>query len=156
MKLLDANLLLYAYDASSPHHERARPWLEELLSEPEPVWLPWNSILAFLRIGTNARIVRNPFPIDEAVEIVSEWLGRPNVSILEPGARYWPILSRLLPAAQAKANLVMDAHLAALAIEHGATLLSSDQDFSRFQDLRWENPLEQPGWVHDDAPPYHP
>lgn len=149
MRLLDANLLLYAYDASSPFHSRARPWFEELLSELEPVWLPWASIHAFLRIGTNPRILENPFKIDEAVSIVGEWLEQPAVSILEPGARYWPILGRMLPAAQARGNLVMDAHLAALAIEHGATLLSTDRDFTRFKGLRWANPLEEAGWIHE-------
>ncbi len=149
MKLLDANVLLYAYDASSPFHSQARPWLEELFSGLEPVWLPWTSIHAFLRIGTNPRILENPFSIEEASAIVGEWLERPTVQVLEPGPRYWPILSRLLPAAQARGNLVMDAHLAALAIEHGATLLSTDRDFTRFEGLQWQNPLEQAGWIHE-------
>ena len=151
MRLLDANLLLYAYDASSPFHSRARTWFEELLSGLDPVWLPWSSIHAFLRIGTNPRILENPFSVDEAASIVDEWLEHPSVSILEPGARYWPILSRMLPAAQARGNLVMDAHLAALAIEHGATLLSTDRDFTRFDGLRWVNPLEEAGWVHEGS-----
>ncbi len=149
MRLLDANLLIYAYDSSSHFHLRAKPWLEQLLSEPEPVWIPWNSLLAFLRITTNPRILQNPFSIEEATTIASEWLQRPTVSILEPGTRYWSILSRMLPAAQARGDLVMDAHLAALAIEHGALLLSTDRDFSRFDGLRWLNPLEEAGWVHD-------
>ncbi len=149
MKLLDANLLIYAYDASSPFHSRAREWFEETLSGLDPVWLPWSSIHAFLRITTSSRILGNPFAVEEAVSIVGEWLERPTVSILEPGARYWPILSRLLPAAQARANLVMDAHLAALAMEHGATVLTTDRDFTRFDGLKWSNPLEQAGWVHE-------
>lgn len=149
MKLIDANLLLYAYDASSPFHSQARPWLEELFSDLEPVWLPWASIHAFLRIGTNPRILENPFSVEEATTIVGEWLEQPTVQVLEPGPRYWPILSELLPAAQARGNLVMDAHLAALAIEHGATLLSTDRDFTRFAGLRWQNPLKQAGWVHE-------
>jgi uncharacterized protein len=149
MKLLDANVLLYAYDASSHFHSRARPWLEELFTDLEPVWLPWSSVHAFLRIGTNPRILENPFSIEEATAIVSEWLDHPTVSILEPGTRYWPILCRLLPAAQARGNLVMDAHLAALAIEHGATLYSTDRDFTRFEGLKWQNPLEYSGWIHE-------
>ena len=149
MNLLDANLLIYAYDASSPFHRRAREWFEKLLSALEPVWLPWSSIHAFLRICTNSRILENPFTVEEATAIVDQWLEQPAVSILEPGARYWPILSRMLPAAQARANLVMDAHLAALAIEHGATLLTTDRDFTRFDGLRWKNPLEEAGWVHE-------
>lgn len=150
MKLLDANVLIYAYDSSSLFHRRAKPWLEDLLSQPETVWVPWNSLLAFLRITTNPRILESPFTIEEAAAIVDEWLALPMVSILEPGARYWTILRQMLPAAQARADLVMDAHLAALAIEHGALLLSTDRDFSRFEGLRWQNPLEEAGWVHEE------
>lgn len=141
MILVDANLLLFAYDASSEQHVPARRWVERVFSAPEAVLLSWVTILAFLRIGTNPRAFRRPFTLEEAVEIVSQWLSRPNVRLAEPGGRHWEILSRLLPATQAKADLVMDAHLVALALEYDATLYSHDRDFSRFPGLRFEDPL---------------
>lgn len=141
MILVDANLLLYAYDAASAHHEAARRWWEERLSQPHLVRLAWVTILAFVRIGTHPRVFEHPMSIAEAGSHVESWLERPMVDLLEPGARHWPILSRLLARARASGNLVTDAHLAALAIEHGATLYSSDRDFARFDELSWEDPL---------------
>jgi len=139
--LIDANLLLYAYDASSEHHQAARVWLEKTLSAPVPVRLAWVTVLAFLRIGTNRRVFESPLSVSEAVSAVSAWLGQPTVAILEPTEHHWEVLSRLLPSAQAQGPLVMDAHLAALAIEHGATLHTTDRDFARFQGLKAVNPL---------------
>jgi toxin-antitoxin system PIN domain toxin len=141
--LIDANLLLYAYNSSSNHHEVARRWLEEVFFGPEPVRLAWATILAFLRIGTNPRAFPYPFTPAEAVGIVSEWLERPGVLVLDPEERHWRILGNLLTSAQARGALVADAHLAALAIEHGAILCTSDRDFSRFPGLQIFNPLEQ-------------
>ncbi len=141
MTLIDANILLHAYDASSPDHEPARRWLEATLSRPEPVRLAWTTILAFLRIGTNARAFEHPLSTAEAVAIVSEWLERPVVEMLDPSERHWEILRRLMTAGQAQGPLVMDAHLAALAIEHGAVLATSDRDFTRFPEVRILNPL---------------
>jgi hypothetical protein len=140
--LVDANILLYAYDPSSQRHEAARRWLEEVLSGPEPVGVAWMALLAFLRIGTSSRAFSIPFSLEEAVTIVSEWLERPMVAILNPGERHWEILRNLLVTAQARGPLAMDAHLAALAIEHGATLCTTDRDFTRFPGLRFSNPLE--------------
>jgi hypothetical protein len=140
--LLDANVLLYAYNARDRKQEVARLWLERALAGREEVRLAWVTILAFLRIGTNPRVFEQPLSIEEAVACVAEWLAQPAVAVIEPGERHWHILSELLPAAQAKANLVMDAHLAALAIEHGATLCSTDRDFTRFPGLRFRDPLE--------------
>jgi hypothetical protein len=142
--VIDANLLLYAYNPSARQHDRARRWLEEVLSGSEPVGLPWATLLAFLRIGTNPRAFPNPLAVSEAVEHVSEWLAQPVVGVLEPTDRHWSILAELLPRSQARGPLVSDAHLAALAIEHGALLCSSDGDFSRFAGLRWQNPLAIP------------
>lgn len=142
MILLDANLLLYAYNLADERHEVARRWLEQALAGPEEVLLAWLTILAFLRIGTNPRAFEEPLSIPEAVGHASEWLGQPIVSVIEPGERHWSILSELLPSAQAKANLVMDAHLAALAIENGATLCTADRDFTRFRGLKLRYPLE--------------
>jgi uncharacterized protein len=141
MTLIDANLLLYAYDSSSAHHERARVWLSNLLSSPELVALAWVTILAFLRIGTDRRLRDEALSVAEAAGIVSSWIGRLNVTILTPSQRHWEILQRLLKHGQAAGRLVMDAHLAALALEHGATLATSDRDFTRFPELRIFDPL---------------
>ncbi len=143
MIVVDANLLLYAYNTSAPHHGEARRWWETCLSEPIPVGLPWATLLAFIRIGTHQRVFRHPLTLEEATHDVAAWLERPMVITLEPGARHWEILSNLLVRTQAPGNLVPDAHLAALAIEHGATLCSADRDFARFPGLRWENPLDE-------------
>lgn len=141
MILVDANLLLYAYDSSSEHHNKVRIWLEKVLSEPQPVRVAWVTILAFLRISTNRKIFENPFTISEATSIVQEWLEHPVLDLLHPTQRHWTILSKLLKDGQANGPLVMDAHLAALAIEHGAKLYTTDKDFSRFDDIQVVNPL---------------
>jgi len=142
MILIDANLLLYAYDSSSVHHEKAGIWLEKILSEPEPVRVAWVTILAFLRISTNRKIFENPFTISEATSVVQQLLEHPVVDLLHPTERHWTILSKLLEDGQANGPLVMDAHLAALAIEHGAKLYTTDKDFSRFDDVQMFNPLK--------------
>jgi len=139
--LVDANILLYAYDPLSRYHEAARKWLEATFSEPKPVGLPWASILAFVRISTNPRLLDCPLSIDEAIKIVSVWLARANVTVLNPGERHWEILQHLLVEGQAAGPLATDAHLAVLAIEHGAALASADRDFARFPGLRFFNPL---------------
>lgn len=141
MILIDANLLLYAFDLSSPHHQGARRWLSATLSSPEPLALTWATILAFLRLGTEPRLLRRPLTTEQATAIVSEWLERPNVTVLAPGQRQWSILNKLLAEGQVKGALVTDAHLAALAIEHGATVATVDRDFARFPSLRFFNPL---------------
>jgi uncharacterized protein len=143
MILIDANLLLYAYDSRSPRQKVAEAWLEAVFSSGQPVGLAWQTILAFLRIGTHAGILTEPMPVSEAASIVSGWLVQRPVSLLHPTERHWDILSRLLTGGQASGPLVMDAHLAALAIEHGAVLCSTDRDFTRFKGLRLLNPLEQ-------------
>ncbi len=143
MILVDANLLLCAYNSSSQRYEAARRWLESALSGSEPVGFAWVTLLAFLRIGTDHRAFPSPLAPEEAAAIVSEWLDRPNAVALPPGDRHWEILSRLLTVAQARGALVMDAHLASLAIEHGATLCTTDRDFARFPGLRFRNPLEE-------------
>jgi len=139
--LLDANVLLYAYYPQSDHHERSRSWLEETFSGPTPVRLAWWTIFAFLRIITSPRIFQHPLRMTEASSIVSSWLALATVALLEPGERYWEILQAQLRAGQVSGPLVMDAALAALAIEHGATLCTADRDFSRFPGLRTFNPL---------------
>ena len=141
MTLIDVNLLLNAHDSDSIHHEAARIWLENTFSEPAAVGLPWAAILGFLRISTNLRLCPNGPSLAEAIAVVAGWLDQPLVTILHPGERHWEILRRLLVEWQAPGPLVMDAHLAALAIEHGATLATADRDFSRFPGLRVVNPL---------------
>jgi uncharacterized protein len=141
MVIVDANILLYAYNSDSAFHKPAKDWLEANLAGVQPFGIPWVTILAFLRIGTNPRAFNYPFNLTDAVSIVQEWLEHPLVSIPQPGERHWGILSKLLITAQANGPLVSDAYLAALAIEHGATLFTTDSDFSRFKDLKFINPL---------------
>jgi len=137
----DTNLLIYAINQDAPHHQRARAWLEQTLSGREPVGLPWRVLIAFLRLTTHPRIFETPLSTDAALDYVNRWLAQPCARPLEPGERHWLILSQLLRDAGTAGNLTNDAHLAALAIEHGACLHSADTDFLRFQALNFHNPL---------------
>jgi uncharacterized protein len=139
--LVDANVLLYAYQPRSEHHLRCRAWVEEAFSGEEPVCLAWVTVLAFIRISTNSRIFESPLRAEEAVAAVSSWLARPAVSVLEGGEECWEILRELLVVAQVTGPLVMDAYLAALALENGATLATTDRDFARFPKLKVHNPV---------------
>jgi uncharacterized protein len=139
--LVDANLLIYAHVASSPHHRRAQAWLDEQLGGVARVGLPWMCLLAFLRIVTNPRIYPRAESISDAWQQVVEWLGLETVWIPPPTDRHAQVLKELLDASGAHGNLVYDAHLAALAIEHGLVLCSADTDFARFPRLRWHDPL---------------
>lgn len=141
MIMADANLLLYAYNADAPEHERARRWLEESLSGTTPFALSWQTITAFIRIGTNIKAFPRPLSTADAAAIVSEWLERPNVVVMQPTVRHWEVFARLLAEGRAAGALVMDAHLAALAIEHGCTLATTDRDFARFEGVSTINPL---------------
>ena len=141
MTLIDANLLLYAYNTRAVEHAIARTWLETTLSDAGIVRFAWLTLWAFLRISTNPRVFEHPLAIGEAEAAVSSWLLRPNVGVAEPGERHWEITRRLLSSGQATGSLVMDAALAAIAIEHGATLYTTDRDFARFDELAWTNPL---------------
>ena len=142
MILVDANLLIYAVDSDSPHHARARPWLEERLSGTERVGLAWVVILAFLRITTRPGILKTPLAQDRALAYVHEWLEQPYVAAVGPGEQHWQVLRTLLRTTGTAGNLVSDAHLAALAIELGATICSTDHDFRRFPAVEHVNPLE--------------
>jgi hypothetical protein len=142
--LIDANLLLYAYHPKAAQHEASRTWLEAALSGPELVRFAWLTLWAFLRIATNPRVFERPLSASEAEAIVSSWLAQPTVGVLEPGERHWEILRGLMREGQTVGPLVMDAVVAALALEHGATLHTTDRDFSRFPGLRWVNPLAAP------------
>jgi len=139
--LVDANLLIYAYDRSSPVHEPAQRWLAEAFSSQTPIGVSWPTVLAFLRITTQSKLFRDPFSIQEAVSIVDEWFSQPNVRLLQAGEHHWTILRDLLLGTGAKAKLVMDAHLAALAIENGTVLFTRDGDFDLFQGVRTVDPL---------------
>lgn len=141
MILVDANLLLYAYHPKAEQHDASRRWLEAMLSGPDLIGFAWLSIWAFLRIATNPRVFERPLAIPEAEAAVSSWLTQPVARILEPGERHWEILQSLTRRGQTTGPLIMDAALAAIAIEHGATLQTTDRDFSRFPDLKWSNPL---------------
>jgi toxin-antitoxin system PIN domain toxin len=139
--LVDANLLLYAYDADSRQHEAARQWLEAALSGRDMVRFTWTTIWAFIRIATNARVFAQPLSSAEAHAAVAAWLDQPNAGVLDPAERHLVILGLLLEEGQATGNLVMDAALAAIALEHGATLMTTDRDFARFPGLEWRNPI---------------
>ncbi len=141
MKLLDVNLLMYAYDASSPLHERARSWFEACLNDPEPIGFPLSTVVAFVRLVTDTRVFERPFDTPSACAIVDEWLAQPSAHLLVPSARRWEILRGLSTDSHVRGSLVPDAHLAAYAIENGATLYTHDRDFLRFQRLRVDFPL---------------
>ena len=143
MILLDANLLVYAHVTQFPQHERARVWLDDRLNGSLPVGFPWPTVVAFLRLVTNPRIFEHPEPRARAWGQVARWLDSAVVWIPQPTEKHRAVLGSLLVGG-AQANLVPDAHLAALAIEHGLVLCSSDSDFARFPNLRWDNPLAEP------------
>jgi hypothetical protein len=143
MILVDANLLLYAKLSTFPEHERAHDWLDGKLNGADRVALPWESVLAFLRLSTNTRLFPRPMSMAAAWQQVQSWLSLENTWTPVSTAEHEPILARLLEPGGITPKLVMDAHLAALAIEHGIVLCSADGDFGRFQDLRWNNPLSE-------------
>ncbi len=135
MKLLDANVLLYAYDSNSAHHAACRDWLEGALNDDEPVGLPWQTSLAFIRISTNPRAVRRPLEPKEACAIISVLFERPNVVVVEPGEQFWRTFLGLVAEGKVSGPLITDAALAALALEQGASVCSTDRDFRRFDGL---------------------
>ncbi len=141
MILVDANILLYAEDELSPHHDKARAWWDAALSGISPVCLCWTVLGAFIRIGTNPRVFEQPLSLDQAMSRVQSWMNQPCTRIVNPTERHWAVFQQMLRQGQAVANLVTDAHLAALAIEHGCELISTDSDFSRFTGIKWRNPL---------------
>ncbi len=145
MRLPDANLLLYAMDSAAPRHAAARVWLDAQLSGTETTAFAWSVLLAFLRLSTNARVYAKPFSPDEALDIIDGWLAQPAATVVHPTERHAAVLRDLIGAVGTAGNLTSDAHLAAMAIEHGAELCSSDRDFSRFPGLRWTDPLGPAG-----------
>jgi toxin-antitoxin system PIN domain toxin len=141
MIILDANLLIYAVNADAPLNRKAKSWLESALSGQETVGFPWNVLLAFLRLTTRPGLFRHPLPIDTPFDLLASWLDQPSATIVHPGPRHLTVLRDLLAPLGTGGNLTSDAHLAALAIEHGAQLCSTDTDFARFKGLKWRNPL---------------
>ncbi|HUA74993.1 MAG TPA: type II toxin-antitoxin system VapC family toxin [Solirubrobacteraceae bacterium] len=141
MKLPDVNLFVYAYDALAPQHERAKTWLEDALSGSETVAFAWVALLGFIRLTTSRQRFAAPWGPEQALEVVDSWLAQPMATVVHPTARHASVLRDLLAPLGTGGNLTTDAHLAALAMEHGATLCSHDNDFSRFPGLRWEDPL---------------
>lgn len=139
--LVDANLLVYAVDRGSVDHEPARAWLSEQLNGSRRVGLPWQSLAAFLRIVTHPRAFERPLAPTDAWARVTDWLAASVTWIPQPGASHADILGRLIVEHDVRGNLVPDARLAALAIEHGLTLCSADTDFARFDQIQWRNPL---------------
>lgn len=142
----DVNLLVYAYKDSAPEHEEARHWWESLVNGEEDVGIPWAVVIGFVRIMANPRAVENPVPPSRTIGAVGEWFSYGHVRPLTPGTRHLRYLGRALAvtgssASQASANLVPDAHIAALALEHDAEVHTNDADFERFPGLRWRNPL---------------
>jgi uncharacterized protein len=139
--LVDANILLYAEDSLHPRNRKAREWWDDQLSGERSVCLCWTVLSAFIRIGTNPRVFESPLSLEQAVARVQSWLEQPCARIVRPTDRHWTVFQQMLSEGQAVANLVTDAHLAALAIEHGCQLASTDSDFARFSKLKWMNPL---------------
>ena len=142
MIIPDINLLAYAYNTDAPHHDAARAWWEECLSETRPVGIPWVVSLGFVRIMTSRVVLVDPMQPADALAHVRSWLTRPQAHPLVPGPRHLEILTEIMRAAGASGRLTTDAHIAALAIETQSELHSNDADFSRFPGLRWVNPLD--------------
>jgi toxin-antitoxin system PIN domain toxin len=141
MRLLDLNILVYAMDESSSRHEAARDWLDETLSGSDTVAFAWHVLIGFVRLSTRAAIFARPLTVDESFDVVEGWLQQPCVTVVHPTDRHASVLRSLLAPLGTAGNLTSDAHLAALAVEHGAELCSTDVDFSRFSGARWIDPV---------------
>jgi toxin-antitoxin system PIN domain toxin len=144
VKVVDLNVLLYVVNENAPHHQALLNWWENAVNGDESVGLPWVVLLGFLRIATNPKIFPNPLEPTAATSKIDTWLSLANTYLVREKDEHWEILRTLLAEAGTAGNLTTDAHLATLAISHGAVLVSCDSDFARFQGLRWENPLDIP------------
>jgi uncharacterized protein len=142
MHVVDANVLLYAVNRTSERHQAARRWLDEALNGAETVGFAWVVVLAFVRLATHRAVFANPLSPDEALSVVRRWLAQPSATIVEATPRHLDVLSALLVSSGTAGNLVTDAHVASLAIEHGGQVVSFDTDFARFHELRWTSPGE--------------
>ena len=139
--LIDANLLLFAADATAPSHERSAAWMEAQLNGERRVGIPWESLTAFVRISTHPRASEHPLKPMQAWSIVSDWLAAPTVWVPGPTEQHADVLGMLIGKYHLGGNLIPDAHFAAMAIEHGLEVCSADTDFARFAEIRWQNPL---------------
>lgn len=140
MRVVDANVLLYAVNTASPQHQASVRWLDSALDGADNVGFSWNALLAFLRISTSERVFPSPLSSEEAMAQVNEWISAPSAHILNPGERHPMILESVLTGVSAAGNLVNDAHLAALALEHRASVVTFDRDFDRFEGVRAFSP----------------
>ncbi len=140
MKLVDANVLIYSVDDGSPWHEPSRTWLNRALSGGFSIAFAWIALVAFMRVTTHRRLFASPLSPEEAIGFVQDWLAQPSAVIVEPTARHLGIVEELLAPLGTGGNLVNDAHLAALAIEHRCEIVSFDRDFERFEGIRLESP----------------
>jgi toxin-antitoxin system PIN domain toxin len=143
MVIVDVNILLYANDPESYAYFTCRRWVEDALNGREQIGLPWQTLLAFIRLVTDPRVCKCPLSATDACRIVTSWLSRPNVHVIEPGARFWSLFVEQARATQIRGALVPDAALACIALEQGARLCSADRDFSRFVDLQVFNPARR-------------
>jgi toxin-antitoxin system PIN domain toxin len=144
VRLVDANVLLYAVNPATAYHARARDWLDDALDGPHTVGFAWTVVLAFIRIATNPAIFERPLEPTQACEVVRGWLAQPSAVVVDSTSRHVDVLAGLLTEAGTAGNLVADAHLAALAVEHDATVVSFDTDFARFAGVRWAQPNSIP------------
>jgi hypothetical protein len=142
MILPDVNVLIYAHDESSKDHSRAKGWWEDQLNGSQMIGLSWVVLLGFIRLLTNPRIYRNPYSPPEILAIIKTWLEQPQVKIIHPSEHHFHRLASLIEQGGTAGNLTTDAHLAALAIERGLILQTTDADFARFPGLKWNNPIK--------------
>jgi len=152
VKVVDANVLLYAVNESADHHEEAVSWLDAALNGRSTVGFSWVSLLAFLRLSTKIGLFPSPLAVDQAVDRVRAWLAQPTSVLLEPTARHLEVLSSLLTPLGSGGNLINDAHLASLAIEHRGEVVTYDSDFGRFPAVTWSTPAELEVPPQEDRP----
>lgn len=140
MDLVDVNVLVHAFREDAPRHRPLRSWLEELIASDSAFAVADLVLSGFLRVVTHPRVFAPPTPLERALEFVEALRGQPNCMVVRPGERHWSIFTRLCREGDARGNLIPDAYLAALAIETGAELITTDRDFARFPELRWRPP----------------
>jgi len=144
MIVLDANLLIYAYDRQASQHVAAKSWLESTFTREPSIGLPLQSIAAFLRLMTERKFHKEPFFVEDAIDVVDSWLARSNIHLLLPGNDHWPTLAKLLTRYRIQGRLISDAQIVAIVLANGGRLASADRDFRRFSEIACNNPLDNP------------